>query len=163
MPAWTRSVSIREHLSLREVCAIMRLLSLLMIVFTVGCAPYDPSADYPCDNPEYTLLGIKYCIYPGATPLNPGRLDYQYTATANCVGTWVDPKEITIVSTVDDVEFGVDYTAEGMTYDYRYIVINTIKAPGQRYSLLNHEYVHVLLHDNSHRNEAFERCGWHVY
>ena len=147
---------------------ILPLIAALSLM--VGCAP-DPGPspdDYGYHYTDVTPMGIMYRIDEGGVDLDPSRLDYYFSATMNCTGYTFDRENMVVVSTQEDANPEREGGPEGWAWQPTktkpaLIVINSVIAPGMRYQLLTHEFVHILVKKDSHNHEAFERCAWQAY
>lgn len=148
---------------------MLKSLPLLIIaILSTGCAPQHTVDPYGYEYTHITPMGIMYRIDTGGAAMDPGEIDYNYSAVANCAGSYADPSELLVVSTAADVNPESSYIVEGRAWQPHAgnparIVLNITLSPERFGAIMPHELVHYFAKMDAHDSEMFKDCGAVIY
>lgn len=132
---------------------------LLTTLFLSACYSVEKEcAGYGCEYDGITPLGIKYRDESTSAP-TPDELDVWYKSVNECIGIWIDPSNLFVISTEDIPEY-----ANGLYYQPDQIVIRSSMNNVQKMMVYEHEVVHYLLYkttgdaDSDHLSPFFRIC-----
>lgn len=158
---------------------IKRLFVVVVIslFFLASCESDNNNHGYGYHYTEITPLGIKIQYNENTLHIDSSYIDDNYIYAQTCTGLYAPSPFVVVVDENDQILTDSDLTLNGIFYTdpslivvtdndflgYMYVRIDNF----EKYSTLNHEFLHYLIHENGyssdfngdHHNIFFVTCG----